>query len=221
MGLRIITPPTKTPIEMFATSDATEEKSGSDLGLEAIKNHLRHAIDVEEEDSLILAYVDAAWEYCQQYTWRTFLETTYQLSLPHWFAQDDTCGLSQRRIVLPKPPVIHGSSIVVAYTDSEGESQTMAATEYVVDWTADLVTVRPAVNACWPELDDREDAVKITYTAGYGDEPDDMPRLLLHAVKLLVGMYFETREPEQHRSTTVDSLLAMLCVRDDRLACVI
>lgn len=53
--------------------------------------------------------------------------------------------------------------------------------------------VRPKPDKAWPSTYDRPDAIRLTYTAGYG-APTDVPMGLRQAVKLLVGHWYANRE---------------------------
>lgn len=188
MGIRIVTPPTVQPIDI--------------LGLAALKQHLNEAPDVSDVDDLISTYCQVAWDYCERYTWRQLLTASLRLSRPCW----------RRTFVLPRPSV--SEVVSVQYFDAQNELQTLDA----ADWRADLEEeVAELEIRNFPQLCDRIDAVRVNYVAGYGDETDDFPPVLLHAVRLLVGQYYETREPSDADTSTVDALLEAVWVRDERL----
>ncbi|HEX8323913.1 MAG TPA: head-tail connector protein [Tepidisphaeraceae bacterium] len=91
-------------------------------------------------------------------------------------------------ITLPKPPVVAVQS--VAYIDAAGNTQTLDPTAYRVGTARPgRLLVRPG--RTWPETA-RGGAVTITFTAGHA--LNNLPESLLHAVRLLVGHYFENRE---------------------------
>ncbi len=46
----------------------------------------------------------------------------------------------------------------------------------------------------WPDTATRPDAVRITYTAGFGDKKEKVPAAIRRAAKLLVGHFYENRE---------------------------
>lgn len=188
MGIRIVTPPTVQPIEI--------------LGLNALKRHLNEAVDVTDNDDLISSYCAVAWDYCQRYSWRQLLTATLRQTLSAW------------REVIPicRPPVVSIAS--VRYYDDANTIQTLDAASWQADLSSDVVEVKILD---FPTVYDRPDAIEINYTAGYGTTAAAFPPVLLHAVRLLVGHYYATREPEATDTTTVDALLAAIQCRDERL----
>lgn len=190
MTISVVTPPAVTPIEC--------------VGLSAIKNHLRVAADLTDEDDLISAYVATAWDYAQRVTWRQLLTATLQLSLPTWLCP----------IPLPKPPVASITS--VKYFDGANELQTWDAANWESVFCGDVTEIYPAYGATFPTLYPRTDAVQIEYTAGYGITSASMPPALLHAVRLLTGQYYEARE-EISKNSAAEHLLATVACRDERL----
>ena len=207
MGVKLVTPPTVTPIEC--------------VGLAELKLHLRCAADVTDEDSLIAAYCASAWDYCQRICWRQFLTAGYRLTMPSWFTQNvdavrsRSFGRLEIYIPIPKPPLIAVQS--VEYYDQNNALQTWSAGNYRVDDQSDVAELWSVVDLGFPTLYPRQDAVRVNYTAGYGTTSAEMPAALLHAVRLLVGDYYETREPAKVETTAVDALLASIACRDSRL----
>ena len=191
MGIRIVTPPDVQPIEI--------------LGLAALKDHLNEAPNVSDKDELITTYCSVAWDYCQRFLWRQLLTAELRLTLPNW-GRD--CG-----IPLPRGPIISVES--VEYFDADDQLQTVPES----DWSVDVADEVPEVRLYELfSLADRPDAVRINFTAGYGEAAADFPPVLLHAVRLLVGQYYQTREPDSVNTTTVDRLLDSIALRDERLA---
>lgn len=205
MGLSIVQQPVARPIDV--------------IGLNDIKKHLREATDVADENAIITAYVAAAWDYCQRLTWRQFITCGLQLTVDSWLAQSrefdqrfsSSFGGRRAEILLPKPPT---ASVSLVEQKVDNVWTEFAATDWEVDLTTEVAIVGPSENS----LMSLSDPVRISFTAGYGTTAADMPPVFLHAVRLLTGQYFETREPEAANTTTVDALLDMVRVRDDRLA---
>lgn len=83
----------------------------------------------------------------------------------------------------------------ITYRDADGEVQTIDAGDYYVD-----VDQRPAVVAFLkmrPIVQRVPGAVKVAFTAGFGDTPADAPADLRHAALLLISHWFENREAVQ------------------------
>lgn len=189
MGIKVVTPPAVEPIAI--------------LGLSALKLHLNEAADVADNDSLITAYCLTAWDYCERYTWRQLLTAGLRLSLPSW----------RDVIAMPRPATVAIAS--VQYFDDANVLQTLSTNEWAADLDADVVEL---LIYDFPTVYDRPDAVRINFTAGYGTTAAAFPPVLLHAVRLLVGGYYATREPSNTDTATVDALLEAIEIRDERLA---
>jgi uncharacterized phiE125 gp8 family phage protein len=188
VGIRTVTAPTIQPIEI--------------LGLAALKQHLTEAADVTDNDGLISEYCRAAWDYCERYSWRQLLTATLRLTMPKF--RDCVC--------IPRPRTI--AILSVEYYDDSNVLQTLSTANWACDLDCDVVELE-----LWdfPTVYQRPDAVRINFTAGYGNTVADFPPVLLHAVRLLVGQYYETREPSNAETDTVDALLEAIANRDERL----
>lgn len=97
-------------------------------------------------------------------------------------------------IRIPLPPCQAIDS--VTYLDREGSEQTLAAS----DWRAygllgsAPARLRPAPGQGWPETLDAPEAVRVAFTAGYGDTPADIPAPIRGALKRIVGDLYANRE---------------------------
>lgn len=191
MGIRIVTPPAVQPIEI--------------LGLAALKDHLNEAPDVSDRDELITTYCSVAWDYCQRYTWRQLITASLRLTMPCW--------KKDHVIPLPRGPIVSVESL--EYFDTANSLQTVSSDQYSVDVAEEV----PEIRFCtyFPHYL-RADAVRVNFTAGYGTTAAAFPPVLLHAVRLLIGQYYQTREPDSVSTTTVDRLLDAISLRDERLA---
>jgi uncharacterized phiE125 gp8 family phage protein len=83
----------------------------------------------------------------------------------------------------------------VKYYDTDGTLQTLtASTYYWVVTTEDPGRIVRKYEATYPELQyGRPDAIEIAFTAGYGAAASAVPDEIKHAMKLLIGNYFENR----------------------------
>ena len=146
------------------------------------KAHLR--VEHGSDDTLIGSLVTAARELVEATCDRTLVTTAWVLTLPGFPADGGP-------LRLPRGPLQTITS--VAYVDAAGTSQTLSASRYLVDASADPGTVTPAHGYSWPGTRDQEKAVTVTYVAGYGTAASVPERVKL-AVKMLVGHWYETRE---------------------------
>lgn len=114
---------------------------------------------------------------------------------------------------IPLPPLISIDSI--KYLDGDGVERTLAADQYQVTGIGGRqpAMVEPAYGVVWPTPRAVAEAVRVTFTAGYGDA-EDVPASIKAAIKLLVGHWFENREavtigqPPAELPRAVDALLA-------------
>lgn len=81
----------------------------------------------------------------------------------------------------------------VEYYDSDNVLQTATLTDFEVRLSGDFVTVRPKSGFSWPQAYAREDAIKLTYVAGFGDSATDVPQTIRQAILLMVGHWYENR----------------------------
>lgn len=165
MILRVTTPPAVEP-----------------LTVSEVKTHLK--IDVSTEDTLLAGYLTAARMQCELEARRAFVTQTLQLKLEGWPWCD--------HIVLPRPPLQSVTSVV--YVDSDGNSHTVSAADYIVDAASEPGRLILAYGAGWPGATLQPGpAITITYVAGYGAAAD-VPATYKQAILLAVGHFYENRE---------------------------
>ena len=171
------------PLALTRTIGPTAEP----LSLVEVKQHLRLTHD--SEDALLVLYLQAARDYVERVTRRQLLPATYTLKL-------DAFG--GRAIALPRPPLQSVTSI--AYLDTAGASQTLAATVYGVDTASEPGRVYLKYGQSWPSTYSQLQAVTITYIAGWTGDTT-LPHGLKMALLLLMGHLYE------HREATVEKAL--------------
>lgn len=88
----------------------------------------------------------------------------------------------------------------VQYYDKDGAFQTATLSDYEVVGAGNEKWLRPKDGVTWPSTDDRPDAIKVTYVAGYGDDTWDIPEGIRHALLMLVAHWFENREPTDEKA---------------------
>lgn len=160
----------------LSTAPASEPLSTSEF-----KSHQR--IDTSADDIYCDTLVKTARQYVEAVTWRALINQTWVLKLP---AFPDV-------IWLPKPPTVSITSI--AYIDTDGTSQTLGTSVYALDSTQEPARIVLKFGQNWPATRaQNEDAVTVTFVAGYGSSASSVPEPLRHAVRLLAGMLYENRE---------------------------
>jgi len=97
-----------------------------------------------------------------------------------------------RELRLPFPDV---SAATVKYYDANNVEQTVAGADMAVMSDARGSYVRLSDDYSFPNLyDDRDDAVNITLTAGYGANATAVPAPIRTAILLMVAHWFHNRE---------------------------
>lgn len=150
------------------------------LTLAEIKTHCR--VDDTDDDDYLFGLIIAARRYAEEYTRRAFIRQTWRMKLQTF----------DNVIEIPKPPLLSIDSFT--YLDTNGNDQAVAASIYYVDTDSIPGAIRLSYGQAWPEHRRQQDAITITYQAGYGDVPSDVPAELRHGVKLLVAHWYEQRE---------------------------
>ena len=145
-----------------------------------LKEHLR--IDDSDEDDLIEDYRDTAERLVENELSISLQSQTLILRLDRFPAWE---------IPLPMPPLISITSI--AYTDVNGDSQTVTASEYTADATSTPGNVHPAFGESWPSTRNIPNAVVITYIAGFANAAA-VPPAIRSAIMLIGGELYENRE---------------------------
>lgn len=171
-----------------AASPFTEVVTVSEL-----KTHCR--IDISDEDEYLEAIILAARQYAENYTWRAFMTQAWRV----------TYDCFPCVIEVPRPPLQSVTSI--QYVDEAGDTQTLSASLYQVDTKSQPGRIIPAYGESWPSVrGDTLNAVTVNFVAGYGDDPNDVPAGIRHAVKLTAAQWFERREPVEVGAVTVSAL---------------
>jgi uncharacterized phiE125 gp8 family phage protein len=94
---------------------------------------------------------------------------------------------------IPKPPLQSVSSI--KYKDDDGTETTWSASGYIVDTDSEPGRVVLAYGESWPSVTLYPAApIQVTYVAGYGDDPHDLPQHLRQAMLMLLAHWHEHRE---------------------------
>lgn len=198
-------------VRPYWTLKQTSAPASEPITAAEAKTHIRETLSDSDNDSYIDTLVAVARHHVERVTGLVLITQTWELALESFPAN------SGREIVLPIAPV---SAVAITYFDTNGDSQTWAASKYHTDFESVPGRVRPAPGEVYPGTQDRMGAVTVTITAGYGASSSDIPAPIIHAVKLLAAELYERREIALVGSAigkvpfAVDSLLAPYNVWD-------
>lgn len=143
------------------------------------KAHLR--VLGGDEDTLIRDLLKSAREQFEDRTGRVLMTQTWE-QLYDWFPNT---------IHLLRSPV--QSIVKIEYIDTEGATQTLATSEYVLDAKSEPARIVEAFGTSWPTTQDTVNAVVVTFLAGYTTAAL-VPNSIKAAIKLMLGHLYEHRE---------------------------
>lgn len=169
------------------------------ITINAMKQYLR--VDGSEDDELILTYINAAVEAIKQHTRRAIKTETFVFKADGFVDGGGDDRLLQlgpglhtgskpyilgggETLDLPFPPLQSVTSVVTY--DRGNNALTFSASNYRVDLQSGRIYLNEGET--WPSDLRAQDAVEVTYVAGYGSA--SVPAPILHALRLTVqGMY--------------------------------
>ena len=158
-------------------------------------------IDHGDEDEKIKAFVDAATDAIDAYgglSGRALITQTWRQDFDGFFDwRSKNAGIFNPADRAPYLRLSIGdvqSVSSITYYDSNNAQQTLSPSVYTVlqDAIGPYVTLQQGQT--WPSTAIRDDAVRITWVAGFGNTPDDVPAKYRQAILLLVAQWYENRE---------------------------
>lgn len=170
------------------TGPATEPVSSTEAKL-----HLK--VDGSTDDTLIAALITAARLLCESYQGRGYITQTWELTLDAFPASP---------FELPVAPLASVTSI--KYKDKDGNETTLAASDYVLDTSAEPGRVALADGSSWPSVSLYPvGGVKIRYVVGGASAPANVKQAIL----LTVGDWYEDRQAGSGLSAAARALLTV------------
>ena len=160
--------------------------------LSEAKAHLR--VDTATDDAYIGSLITAAREWCEQYLDRTLVHTQWVMRFDR-FPPDGTMDIE-----LPRPPMATAgttTAVALTFTFENGTTSTYSTASYRVDRDGVPGTVKTLYGQTWPPHLQDDNAISVTWWAGYGASGTSVPAAIRHAILMLVGFWYE------HRSTVL------------------
>jgi uncharacterized phiE125 gp8 family phage protein len=150
--------------------------------IEEMKTHLR--VTHSDDDQYITALTLAATTWAEQFQRRVYIKRSMVMQLDRFPGGNGII----RPVYSPLDSVTS-----IQYVDSAGATQTVDSDDYRVDTVTEPGRIAPAFSKVWPVTRSVIGAVTVTYEAGY-ESIGAVPDHIKHAVKLIVGHFYENRE---------------------------
>lgn len=183
----------RTPVEPYLLK-RTAAPAATVVTLATAKTHVR--VDDTDSDTYLSSLLEVASDTVAEMAGKSLINQTWRMQLG---PVTGDCP-----VYLPYAPVVSITSI--SYFDAADSSQTADTADYALKGDDDRAWLVPAGTGVWPDMYDRPDALTITYLAGYGTGPSNVPANLKHAALLLVGHWFENREATADRSSLPEKI---------------
>lgn len=185
-------------------STVTSAPASEPLTTSEAKAWLKIEDDITADDAIVLALVTAAREYIESSTGIALYTQTVREYLDKWPEKTNVSN-PMAEFHLMRFPV--QSVTGITYLDSEGVSQTLSSSAYVVDISGKTARIGLKANETFPALRDQINAVTITYVAGW-DDTANIPEALKTAMKLLLAYFYERRADSANSfKTTAEKLI--------------
>lgn len=148
------------------------------------KAHLRIDSDFTDDDLYLQTLISAARIHVETVSDRTLIRSQWQMKMDVFPSWD---------IELPRPPVDIGD-VTVSYIPSDAVYLPVSYTNFRVDRDSTPAVIRPQWNGSWPSARGAENDVVITYWAGYGASPLNVPTPARHCILMLAASWYANRE---------------------------
>ena len=156
------------------------------LSLPEAKDHLRITHALEDDD--VTAAIEAATKTVEVLSGRQLIQAVWEIAV-------DRFPSGRRPQLIPLGRLVSVDQI--DYDDTNGDPQTVSAgtiaADYKVRTRSEPGLIYPARGNSWPSAIIDPESVVYTATIGWADRSAVEPNAL-HAVKLLLGHFFENRE---------------------------
>ena len=152
------------------------------------KAHLR--VDTADDDTYITGLVRAAREWVEQYLDRTLVHTQWVMRFDK-FPPDGTLDIE-----LPRPPMVASgtaTAVALTFTYENGDTATYSTASFRVDRASTPGAVKTLYGQTWPPHLQDDNAISVTWWAGYGASGSDVPQGVKNAMLLYVHELYEKR----------------------------
>lgn len=150
------------------------------VDLDLVKLHLNISSVITQFDVLLAMYISVATTKVETFTCHTLITTTFE----GYYNCFPPC------ILLKTTPNVDVTEIL--YVDIDDDNQVLASSEYNV--FTDKFEAKVLPESSWPSTNNNTpDAVKVTFTAGYGTDTEDVPDGFQLAICQIVAYMFANK----------------------------
>jgi uncharacterized phiE125 gp8 family phage protein len=99
-------------------------------------------------------------------------------------------------IELPRPPMVASgtaTAVALTFTYENGDTATYSTASFRVDRASTPGAVKTNYGQTWPPHRQDDNAISVTWWAGYGASGTDVPAAIRHAMLMLCSHWYETR----------------------------
>ncbi len=147
-------------------------------------------IDTSDYDARLAGLTAAAVEIIETYTGRALITRSYSGFL-NWF-QHSPRGWTKNYIeIFPGAPLQSVASVTTF--DDQDNPTVFDPSQYYVDTARTIGRIVLRRGCVWPIPYRTANAVQIAWTAGYGNDPADIPETIRQAILITVGLLNEQR----------------------------
>lgn len=197
---------TRTTRPQIGAYSLLTEAASVVVTLDEMKSHARALDTIDEGDAYMIALVESATAQAREYTKRAFITETWTLTLDDWpiginsvwwnGVREGTLGMIQGDSVeIRKAPFRAVSSVQTVAED--GTLTTFASSNYYTTTESGFGRLMLRSGCAWPDMSPpvrQRGGILITFTAGYGEDPQTVPSPIRHAIKLIAAHMYENRE---------------------------
>ena len=160
----------------------------------------------EQETDMIEGIITASRQWCEEYLRRAIGIQTLEITLD-----------SFPKKILLRPPLISVTSI--KYYDSNGDQQTMNASDYRVSKNSEPATIIPSSDSSttgiWPTTLEADDAITIRFVTGYQDGGSpfvskELPKTIRTAMLMQIADLYANRESQVEKPLSANPTLERL-----------
>lgn len=153
------------------------------ISLDEAKNHLK--VDSADDNALITALITTARQFVENYTHRILMTTIIE----------KIYDIPSQSFSLPSPPLQEVTKIEVV--NDAGEKTEVDSSIYDYDSSVDVPGRVQLKQGCtWPDHRGFASFI-VTFIAGYGDAPANVPEMLRQAILQVLAHYYEKRQSEE------------------------